>query len=112
MCEKRFVKYDGVKIVDLKLDQSWIISIGNVDELLKLLNDYEDKIIISNGKLKEKQKECEELNSYATACDDIITDFETDKYELREFLKEYIKDHEVEPNSFLYDFCKSLGLEL
>ena len=40
------------------------------------------------------------------------TDFETDKYELREFLKEYIKDHEVEPNSFLYDFCKSLGLEL
>lgn len=43
MCEDRFVKYDGVKIVDLKLEQSWVISIGNVDELLKILNNKCDK---------------------------------------------------------------------
>ena len=39
MNEKRFVKYDGNKIVDLKLDKSWIISIGDVDLLLQLLNE-------------------------------------------------------------------------
>lgn len=40
MCdEKRFVKYDGNTIVDLKLVKSWVISIGDVDLLLKLLND-------------------------------------------------------------------------
>lgn len=36
--EKRFVKYDGNKIIDLKDDNSWRISIGNVDLLLELLN--------------------------------------------------------------------------
>ena len=41
MTEKRFVKYDGNTIVDLKLVQSWIISSGDVDELLNILNnDY------------------------------------------------------------------------
>ena len=39
MTEKQFVKYDGNKIVDLKYDNSWVISIGNVDLLLALLND-------------------------------------------------------------------------
>ena len=39
MTEKRFVKYDGNTIVDLKLVKSWIISNGNVDLLLEILND-------------------------------------------------------------------------
>lgn len=40
MCdEDRFVKYDGTKIVDLKLVESWIISSGDVDALLSLLNN-------------------------------------------------------------------------
>ena len=36
---KRFVKYDGNTIVDLKLVRSWIISNGDVDLLINLLND-------------------------------------------------------------------------
>lgn len=36
---KRFVKYDGNTIVDLKLVKSWIISNGNVELLLKILNN-------------------------------------------------------------------------
>lgn len=36
---KRFVKYDGNTIVDLELVKSWIISNGNVDLLLEILND-------------------------------------------------------------------------
>ncbi len=39
MTEKRFVKYDGNTIVDLKLVKSWIISNGDVDLLLETLND-------------------------------------------------------------------------
>lgn len=39
MTVKRFVKYDGNTIVDLKLVKSWIISNGNVDLLLEILND-------------------------------------------------------------------------
>lgn len=39
MVEKRFVKYDGNTIVDLKLVQSWILSSGDVDELLNILNN-------------------------------------------------------------------------
>ena len=39
MAEKRFVKYDGNTIVDLKLVKSWIISNGNVDLLLEILNN-------------------------------------------------------------------------
>lgn len=42
MTEKRFVKYDGNTIVDLKLVKSWTISNGDVDLLLDLLNG--DKI--------------------------------------------------------------------
>lgn len=42
MTEKRFVKYDGNTIVDLKLVKSWVISNGDVDLLINLLND--DKI--------------------------------------------------------------------
>lgn len=36
---KRFVKYDGNTIVDLKLVKSWIISNGNVELLLEILNN-------------------------------------------------------------------------
>ena len=39
MTEERFVKYDGNTIVDLKLVQSWIISNGNINELLSILNE-------------------------------------------------------------------------
>lgn len=39
MTEKRFVKYDGNTIVDLKLVKSWIISNGNIELLLEILND-------------------------------------------------------------------------
>lgn len=39
MTEKRFVKYDGNTIVDLKLVKSWIISNGDVELLLEILND-------------------------------------------------------------------------
>ena len=42
MTEKRFVKYDGNKIVDLKYDASWRISIGDVELLLKILNNEKD----------------------------------------------------------------------
>ena len=42
MTEKRFVKYDGNKIVDLKYDVAWRISGGNVDLLLKILNNEKD----------------------------------------------------------------------
>ena len=41
--DKRFVKYDGNTIVDLKLVKSWIISDGNVELLLKILNDETSK---------------------------------------------------------------------
>ena len=43
MTEKRFVKYDGNTIVDLKLVKSWIISNGDVDLLLEILNDETSK---------------------------------------------------------------------
>ena len=36
---KRFVKYDGNTIVDLKLVKSWIIRNGNVELLLEILNN-------------------------------------------------------------------------
>ena len=39
---KRFVKYDGNKIVDLKYDKAWRISIGDVDLLLQILNNERD----------------------------------------------------------------------
>lgn len=42
MTEKRFVKYDGNKIVDLKYDVAWRIGIGDVDLLLKILNNEKD----------------------------------------------------------------------
>ena len=48
---KRFVKYDGNTIVDLKLVKSRIISNGDVDLLIKLLND--DKTPI-NSKIVEE----------------------------------------------------------
>lgn len=44
---KRFVKYDGNTIVDLKLVKSWIISNGNVELLLEILNDETSKERIS-----------------------------------------------------------------
>lgn len=47
---ERFVKYDGNTIVDLKLVKSWIISNGDVDLLIELLN--EDKTLI-NKELSE-----------------------------------------------------------
>ena len=40
---KRFVKYNGNTIVDLKLVKSWIISNGNIDLLLEILNDETSK---------------------------------------------------------------------
>ena len=48
---KRFVKYDGNTIVDLKLVKSWIISNGDVDLLIELLN--EDKTPV-NSKIVEE----------------------------------------------------------
>ena len=39
MIQKRFVKYDGNTIVDLKLVKSWTISNGDVDLLTNLLDN-------------------------------------------------------------------------
>ena len=55
MTEKQFVKYDGNKIVDLKYDNSWVISIGNVDLLLALLND--DGYVEKSKVIKEWEAE-------------------------------------------------------
>lgn len=55
MAEKRFVKYDGNTIVDLKLVKSWIISNGNVDLLLKILNgEKHDKRMVTCKNTKRK----------------------------------------------------------
>lgn len=48
---KRFVKYDGNTIVDLELVKSWIISNGDVDLLIDLLND--DKTPVNSKIVKE-----------------------------------------------------------
>lgn len=50
---KRFVKYDGNTIVDLKLVKSWIISNGDVDLLIELLND--DKTLMREPSRKSKE---------------------------------------------------------
>ena len=52
MTEKRFVKYDGNTIVDLKLVKSWIISNGNVDLLLEILNDEKTSLEDITGIVK------------------------------------------------------------
>lgn len=40
---KRFVKYDGNIIIDLKLVKSWMICNGDVDLLIELLNNLYDE---------------------------------------------------------------------
>lgn len=55
---KRFVKYDGNTIVDLKLVKSWIVSNGDVDLLIELLNDDKEYMLTEeNKKLKQENKE-------------------------------------------------------
>lgn len=77
-----------------------------------LLNKYDDEVIILQGKLKEKEKECNELNLYATACDDAILELETEKYHIIKLFEEYLKNHEVKEGDFLYEIGVELGLEL
>lgn len=48
MNDKRWVKYDGNTIVDLKLVKSWTISNGDVDLLIELLNDDKTPVKIVN----------------------------------------------------------------
>jgi len=48
---KRYVKYDGNTIVDLKEVRSWIISNGDVDLLIEHLN--EDKTPVNSKIVKE-----------------------------------------------------------
>lgn len=50
---KRFVKYDGNTIVDLKLVKSWVISNGDVDLLITLLNNNRKA-----KKLEKREKDC------------------------------------------------------
>ena len=56
---KRFVKYDGNTIVDLKLVKSWIISNGDVDLLIELLNV--DKTSENSKIVKELEKSSEKM---------------------------------------------------
>lgn len=58
MGEMRFVKYDGNTIVDLQLVESWVISNGNVDLLLDLLNSQ-----TFHSKILEPHKNYEDCNS-------------------------------------------------
>lgn len=51
MTEKQFIKYDGNKIIDLKYDKSWRISIGDVDLLLKILNNENNENDITEPKI-------------------------------------------------------------
>jgi len=53
---KRFVKYDGNTIVDLKLVRSWIISNGDVDLLIKLLNELNEEDIKQQTQVKKVLK--------------------------------------------------------
>lgn len=75
MTEKRFVKYDGNTIIDLKLVKSWIISNGNVELLLEILNNEKtSKKIINEDDLSE------ELDYYKTKCASLETGlFQVDK---------------------------------
>lgn len=57
MTKKRFVKYDGNTIIDLKLVKSWIINNGDVDLLIELLNE---DINLSN-ELNEENKKLREI---------------------------------------------------
>lgn len=57
MTKKRFVKYDGNTIIDLKLVKSWIISNGDVDLLIELLNE---DINLSN-ELNEENKQLKKI---------------------------------------------------
>lgn len=57
MTKKRFVKYDGNTIIDLKLVKSWIISNGDVDLLIELLNE---DINLSN-ELNEENKQLRKI---------------------------------------------------
>lgn len=56
---KRFVKYNGNTIVDLKLVKSWIISNGDVDLLIELLN--EDKTSENSKIMKELENNSEKM---------------------------------------------------
>ena len=68
---KRFVKYDGNTIVDLKLVRSWIISNGDVDLLIELLN--EDKTSENSKIVKELEKNKRWMVDDAGTLIDIVT---------------------------------------
>ena len=51
---KRFVKYDGNTIVDLKLVKSWVISNGDVDDLLRKLNNKDSEVVEKELELSQK----------------------------------------------------------
>lgn len=51
---KRFVKYDGNTIVDLKLVRSWVISNGDVDDLLRKLNNKDSEVAEKERELSQK----------------------------------------------------------
>lgn len=58
---KRFIKYDGNTIVDLKLVKSWTISNGDVDLLIEFLNEL--NVDRQYEELQEVKKANEQLRS-------------------------------------------------
>lgn len=86
--------------------------VEEINKVCNILNDYNDTVIIMNGKLKEFEKNYGELCVYASACDDTILDFENKEYNMRKIIEEYVKENKIKDNSILYDIAKELNLEL
>lgn len=74
MTEKRFIKYDGNTIVDLKLVKSWIINNGNVELLLEILNNEKTPKEI----IRKKCTDCKHTKGigYDFWCDEGHTEYE------------------------------------
>ena len=92
---KRFVKYDGNTIVDLKLVKSWIISNGNVELLLEILNNEKTSkkgICIMDS---EDNKMTEDNRFVETISTGIVTDTVTGK--------EYDCEMRINDNLMMYD---------
>lgn len=87
MTKKRFVKYDGNTIIDLKLVKSWIISNGDVDLLIELLNE---DINLSN-ELNEENKQLRKIIMELKTTIQFDVDNGIKKYPVKNLL-EYLED--------------------
>lgn len=90
---KRFVKYDGNTIVDLKLVRSWTISNGDVDELLRKLNNKDLEIAEKARESSQKIIYDSDLDLLVTA--DFYADYDQLKKENEELKSELRKIYDV-----------------